>query len=167
MHGDPIRLIDMSGLVTTIVIDTGTPGHSGAGINGRVIYDPAGSYRDDVRSSDDTIGSEHANMAGYVDYRRKVADGAVKVYVFNTTTSEEDKLHGSLLDNDKEWNASPGECTVRTIDWLRGIDRFSGLKMVVNPSSLASQLDVMRTRDQAASVMDRIDSIVSDVINGR
>jgi RHS repeat-associated protein len=148
---NPANWVDPTGLETRIVIgrttfapfgfDTGIGvGHVGlyvdSGIDGGpMIYDPSGSYMNDIRGSGGIFSGPDAKWPDYLRYQTQGTQ--VDVFVFATTPEEEQRIarRAEMLGDPRGL-----ACAASVSQVLQGIGPFKNLDPTVFPGRLRSQL---------------------------
>ena len=137
--GNPLSFIDPMGLDTTIVINRNGLGHTGVVVgsgSSAVLYDPGGSYRQDIKGSGDTLYGRDANLGPYVKYQKE--DGPkVEVITIKTTPEQEDQIKKNI---DDQGGCMPLLCATCTGNVLRGVGPFENLPSTFTPGGLKRAL---------------------------
>jgi RHS repeat-associated protein len=140
-RGAPISLYDSLGLDVDIIINNNAPvtgTHAGLFINtqGRILYDPGGSYRTDIKGSFNVLDGVDANLPDYVNFQKK--DGKrVEVFHFPLTREQDRKILENI-ENHKYCGAF--ECSYCVSEVLDGVGPFRNLGVHRFPNDLAGHL---------------------------
>ena len=128
---NPQLSIDPMGLKTTVIVNNNGLGHVGVFVgNGseKVLFDPGGSYKVDIKGSGDALEGSDASLEDYVRYQRE--DGKdVRVYKFETTTEEELTIKNRI----DEGGCPPLLCATCSGEVLRGIGPFKNMGSTRTP----------------------------------
>ena len=142
VHANPVSLIDPRGLATHVVINTNGLGHAGMVVGSgpsALLYDPGGSYHNELKGSGDALEGELADLNDYVRYQ--LLDGTdVRVITIPTTPEEEALIQQRILDQGGCMSLYCSTCTGRA---LRGIGRFKNLGSTRTPWGLGRELDLI------------------------
>lgn len=139
--GRPTSLFDSRGLDVDVIINnnagiTGT--HAGLYINtqGRILYDPGGSYRNDIKGSMNVLDGADANLSDYIKFQQ--TDGSnVEIFQFPLTSEQDRQILKNIEDHER---CDPGDCSKCVSDVLRGVGPFKNLGEYRFPSNLANKL---------------------------
>jgi RHS repeat-associated protein len=138
-QGNPILVIDPTGLQTTVVINNNGIGHAGVVVgSGRsaTLYDPGGSYRNAEKGSGDALYGRDVNLQDYINYQKR--DGPdVQTYSVATTPEQEAEIRNRI---ENEGFNVPGSCAVDTSGALKGIGPFKNLGTSFTPGGLGRSL---------------------------
>jgi len=102
VFGDPINLLDPTGLLTTVIItlDYGIGSHAAVHItNGGnpILFDPSGSYLSNRRGSGDFFTGSEANLGGFIGFHQSLGSG-VESYQINTTLAQEADIASRIIN---------------------------------------------------------------------
>jgi hypothetical protein len=131
------------------VINLNYFGHAGFYLEGKpgdkdrqkLIYDAAGSFRDDIRASGTTVTGEYANFDDYLVYQKK--DGRL-VYTYTILlTADEDQAIRDRIDEELEGNPSGGVCAIYAGSILNGIGPFKNMGSTVTPLGMLFEMKVV------------------------
>jgi RHS repeat-associated protein len=148
VQGNPLRFVDLSGLITSVVINNNSSGpisfftgtHSGVYISNNgspIIYDPGGSYLyNQGRSSGGYVAGDQADLQAYLQYQLQSGPD-LQVYTFNTTPEEEAAIADRIQNGS---DPGPGFCASGVSDALNGIGPFGNLGHYWTPSGLGGAL---------------------------
>jgi len=139
---NPVNWIDPWGLDTTVVVNNNTPvigTHAGVVVGSGAdagLYDPGGSYYNDIKGSGDALYGDDVNLEDYIDYQ--LEDGPdVQTYTFPTTPAQEALIMEQI--DSGGFNIS-GSCAVDVSSVLNGIGPFKDLGISPTPSLLNNSL---------------------------
>jgi RHS repeat-associated protein len=136
---NPVNLIDPLGLETVAIINNNGIGHAGLVVgsgNDGVLYDPGGSYRDDIKGSGQALYGDEVNQNDYINYQRE--DGSdVEVIKFPTTPEQEEEIKKNI---ENQGGCSPLLCAICSGNVLRGVGPFKNLGPTFTPGMLGRQL---------------------------
>ncbi|MDH6169445.1 RHS repeat-associated protein [Variovorax boronicumulans] len=139
VSSNPLRFTDPLGLTTTVVINTNGIGHAGVQVgsgSNAVLYDPGGSFRDDIKGSGDALYGRDANLDKFIKYQKE--DGRnVDVITYDTTPEEEEAIKNRIED---QGGCIPFSCALCTGSVLQGIGPFKDLGWTPTPGSLGRAL---------------------------
>ena len=148
--GRPTSLYDPFGLdVWTIINRNGALGHAGLYMNvdGGIVYDPGGGYRNDLKGGGDAIQGDGANLSDYVNSQSE--DGPrIDVLHFPLTPEEDQQIIDRISQHDA---CSPFTCAACVSDVLSGIGPFKDLGKHQFPRGLGDRLLDLSKRPSTSS----------------
>jgi RHS repeat-associated protein len=139
---NPLFYVDPLGTDVTVIVNNndvivGT--HVGLYVNdanGKVLYDPGGSYRTGTRGTGDAFYDDEVDIADYLKYQR--TDGPTVDEFDFVTTPVEDQTIIERIQN--QHGCPPLFCATCAGEILRGIGPFKGLGSTRTPAGMDSAL---------------------------
>lgn len=119
------------------IIDTADPTKS-------ILYDPAGSYKNNIRWSGDFFISNDFNYDDYIKYQTSTDGPSVHTHKFNISDEEADRI---LQNIEEQGGCTAGfcaKCTSKVISGGNGI--FKDLESDLFPKSLGDKLKELKTK---------------------
>jgi RHS repeat-associated protein len=141
-ENNPYKYFDPNGAASTVIVNNngyiiGT--HAGVHVRSgktQMLYDPGGSYKNNIKGSGDWLEEKDADLDPYVKFQK--LDGKdVLVFKFDTTPEEEQQIRDRIEENG---GCSPGLCSTCVGIVLRGIGPFANLGSSFTPAGLAREL---------------------------
>jgi RHS repeat-associated protein len=138
---NPVNWVDPFGLKTTIIItyDYWIGSHAAVHIDNNgspILYDPAGSYRDQTRGSGGFFDGNEAALSPYIGYHQGTGS-TVETITFNTSNADELAIAQRIDDAGDPRGIS---CSRKVSGVLSGIGPFKKLDSYLFPGSLADEL---------------------------
>ncbi|WP_211233783.1 RHS repeat domain-containing protein, partial [Comamonas composti] len=141
--GNPIKNVDPIGLETVFVINTNGLGHVGVLVGSgdhAVLYDPGGSFRNEIKGSGDALYGIDASLNDYISYQ--LNDGpSVETIRFLTTQEEEEEILNNIMN---QGGCSPLQCAMCTASAVRGVGPFKDIDFTLFPGSLGRKLNRLK-----------------------
>ncbi|MGH9931966.1 MAG: RHS repeat-associated core domain-containing protein [Pyrinomonadaceae bacterium] len=149
-NNNPYKYKDPNGRETIVIVNNNTPligTHTGLMIRragDKLLYDPAGSYRNDVRGTGGTLDGNEANLSDYVQFQK--ADGPdVSVFRFDTTAEEEAQIKVNIerIGDPRGISCAPSVSGV-----LDGIGSFKNLGIFRTPKGLQQAMIDLKVKEK-------------------
>jgi len=145
----PPNAVDSS--ATAIVIISHNFGfgyHAALWVNsnrGTLLFNPGGSFRDDISGSGGFLEGEDANLAAFVAFERDTS-GGVSTYRFDISQEDASKIVERINPSDTSpgIGGGPGSCSISVCKALAGVGPFRDLSIHLLPGNLESELQSIR-----------------------
>ena len=121
------------------IIDTADPTKS-------ILYDPAGSYKNNIRGSGDFFISKDFDYDDYIKYQTSTDGPSVHTHKFNISDEGADRISQNI---EEQGGCTPGfcaKCTSKVISGGNGI--FKDLESNLFPKSLGDKLRELKTKNR-------------------
>ena len=109
-----------------------------------ILYDPAGSYKNNIRGSGDFFISKDFDYDDYIKYQTSTDGPSVHTHKFNISDEGADRISQNI---EEQGGCTPGfcaKCTSKVISGGNGI--FKDLESNLFPKSLGDKLRELKTK---------------------
>ncbi len=140
-NNNPYKYIDPDGRDVTVIVNRNGLGHVGIYVQSadgkvKVLYDPGGSYKQQIKGSGDALEGMDANLKDFVKYQK--ADGPkVDTFTIKTSNSDDIKIQENI---DESGGCMGGLCATCSGNVLRGVGPFSDMGSTFTPWGMASEM---------------------------
>lgn len=149
-NNNPYKFIDPDGRETLVIVNNNTPligTHVGAMVrrDGESrLYDPAGSFRNDIRGSGGMLSGVDADLGAYVRFQK--TDGpSVSVFRFDTTPEQE----AQIISNMEEIGDPRGlSCATSVSSALNGVGDFKNLGVIQTPRGVQNAMVDLKVQER-------------------